>query len=117
MKAICETSFAPGVAVALVLLWGATNAQAQNLALQGFEVNTGDWTPITTRVPSGGGILGIPAASGNWYGQLTNVHDSYSTGYGGAEYSLFGFTTPTISGRFLAVDQPVCVRQLADGHL
>jgi len=93
-----------GASIALVcalLVSDATRAQAQSIALQGFEVDTGDWTPITTRVPSGGGTLMIPAASGNWYGELTNVHDSYQAGYGGAEYSYFGFTSqPAYPGDF-----------------
>ena len=50
----------------VVLLFGTTSARAQ-LAFQGFETDTGDWTPITTRVPSGGGVLGLPSASGNYH--------------------------------------------------
>ncbi|HEV3333477.1 MAG TPA: hypothetical protein VG096_20980 [Bryobacteraceae bacterium] len=101
MTSILKSSFATGIALAFVLLSDAPSAIAQNLAFQGFEVNTGDWTPITTRVPSGGGILGVPAASGNWYGQITNVYDTYSPGYGGAEFSLFGFATqPPYTGDF-----------------
>lgn len=45
-------------------------------------------------MPSGGGVLGVPSASGNYHAELTNIHDSYSSGFGGAEYSYFGFTTP-----------------------
>ncbi len=76
-----------------ILFLDVAHGNAQ-IAFQGFEQNTGDWTPITTRVPSGGGSLHLPAASGNYYAELTNVHDSYYPGFGGAEYSFFGFTTP-----------------------
>jgi len=76
-----------------IFLIAVGSAQAQ-LAFQGFETDTGDWTPITTRVPAGGGALSLPSASGNYHAELTNVHDSYLPGYGGAEYSFFGFTAP-----------------------
>lgn len=82
-----------GAALVCGLVSLSVTANAQ-IAFQGFESDTGDWTQITTRVPSGGGFLHLPAASGNYYAELTNVHDSYQTGYGGAEYSYFGFTSP-----------------------
>src|SRR5690242_16737733 len=73
----------------------STPASAQvstSLAFQGFEKNTGDWTPTIVSVPAGGGTLHLPAASGSRYAELTNVPDSYGTpGYGGAQYSYFGF--------------------------
>ena len=77
-------------------------AQASSsLAFQGFETNTGDWTPTTTRVPSGGGVLGVSSASGNFHAELTNIYDSYFPGYGGAEFSLFGYATqPPYTGDF-----------------
>ncbi|MDE3164792.1 MAG: hypothetical protein KGN36_03225, partial [Acidobacteriota bacterium] len=72
-----------------------------SLAFQGFEQNTGDWTPVTVRVPSGGGVLGLPSASGNYHAELTNVPDTYQAGYGGAQYSYFGFaSTPPYPGDF-----------------
>jgi hypothetical protein len=77
-----------------------TQVRAQ-LAFQGFETNTGDWTPITTRVPSGGGVLGLSSAAGNYHAELTNIYDTYFPGYGGAEFSLFGFATqPPYPGDF-----------------
>ncbi len=81
-------------AVTLAALAVADAPGAGSLAFQGFETNTGDWTPITTRVASGGGSLHLTAPSGNYYAELTNIHDSYLPGFGGAEYSYFGFTTP-----------------------
>jgi len=83
-------------------------AEAQSLAFQGFETDTGDWTPTTTRVASGGGSLHLTAASGNYYAELTNVDNSYcgvpidpTCGYGGAEYSYFGFATqPPYTGDY-----------------
>lgn len=98
---IVRTVFTACVFIACGAIFFPSAAKAQNLAFEGFETNTGDWTPITTRVPSGGGTLQIPAASGNWYGELTNVHDSYSVGYGGAEFSYFGFpSTPSYTGDY-----------------
>jgi hypothetical protein len=81
------------IAMSGLFLTVVEHAQAQPLAFQGFETNTGDWTPITTRTPSGGGVLHLQAASGNYYAELTNVHDSYLPGFGGAEFSFFGFAT------------------------
>src|SRR5664280_1783750 len=71
------------------------------MAFQGFETDIGDWQPITTRVASGGGVLGVSSASGSYHAELTNVYDTYGTGYGGAEYSLFGYATqPPYPGDF-----------------
>src|ERR1700682_3300141 len=103
--AFVRSLLAVAVAIAFVfVVVGVTNANAADntsLAFQGFEKNTGDWTPITTRVPSGGGTLHVPSASGHFHAELTNVHDSYSAGYGGNEFSYFGFaTTPAYPGNF-----------------
>ena len=101
MSAIHSTAAAIALAVFCILPLSVHVAEAQPLAFQGFETDTGDWTPTTTRVPSGGGSLHLTAASGSYYAELTNVHDSYSPGYGGAEYSLFGFATqPPYTGDY-----------------
>jgi hypothetical protein len=84
-----------------------TGARAQ-LAFQGFETNTGDWTDITgvpgagiARVASGGGVLKVPSAAGNYHAEITNEHDTYLPGFGFGEYSFFGFATqPPYPGNF-----------------
>ncbi len=79
-------------------------------AFQGFETNTGDWTfydggAQSGRVPSGGGTLGVPSASGSYHAELFNVHDAYMPGYGSAGYSFFGGRDPVYQGSFYqAVD-------------
>ena len=54
-----------------------------------------------TIVPSGGGTLGLTAASGNYYAEITNVHDTYQSGYGQSVYTNYGSNTGIpISGPF-----------------
>jgi len=92
--------------VVSILLFSVA-AFAQNLAFQGFEVNTGDWdptipsqppyTPVNTtfRVPSGGGVLHLTAAAGLYYAEVHNIDNDYIPGYyGDSGYSEFGFATP-----------------------
>ncbi len=75
-----------------------------SLYFQGFETDTSGWTPDTsgtttgtiTRVASGGGSLGLTAADGSYYAEVTNSDNSYqaatpgSSGYGTGGYSFFG---------------------------
>lgn len=101
----CQASIASrllrGALIIFAALFFGTSTASAQLAFQGFETDTGDWTPITTRVLSGGGVLGLTPASGNYYAELTNIHDSYSVGYGGAEFSFFGFAVqPPYPGDF-----------------
>jgi hypothetical protein len=71
------------------------------LAFQGFEVDTGDWLltinsqPVIARVPSGGGELGLPSASGNYHAEVYNADNDYLNGYyGDSSYSFFGYVNP-----------------------
>ena len=97
MYLTCRTI--PAVLAVTCLSLIATNVSAQgvaSLAYQGFERDTGDWAQIINRVPSGGGVLGVPSGSGSYHAELTNVPDSYcgpGCGYGGAQFSYFGFPT------------------------
>jgi hypothetical protein len=90
----------------LLLLTAAAFAQP---AFQGFETNTGDWSPITIRVPSGGGVLHLTAASGNYYAEVHNIDGDYSLSegypppylFGDSGYSYFGYATqPPYIGDF-----------------
>jgi hypothetical protein len=75
----------------------------RTLSFQGFETDTGDWNPtinsqqqpVTTtfRVASGGGVLGLQAADGNYYAEVHNLDDDFETGFGDSGYTLFGFAT------------------------
>jgi hypothetical protein len=73
---------------------GALSAHA-TIAFQGFETNTGDWNASNTitRVASGGGTLGLTAASGGFYAELTNQHDGYAPGFGDGGFTLFDFSS------------------------
>jgi len=85
---------------ALALLTG-TAAGAPSF--QGFETDTGDWSfdsVSSGRVASGGGVLGVPSASGGYHAELVNVHDTYQAGYGSAGYSFFGASDPVYQGAF-----------------
>jgi hypothetical protein len=86
----------------LALLTGTAAAAP---SFQGFETGTGDWVfydggAQSGRVASGGGLLGVPSASGAYYAQLVNVHDAYMAGYGSAGYSFFGGRDPVYQGAF-----------------
>lgn len=74
-------------------------------SFEGFETDTGDWVfydggAQSGRVASGGGLLGVPSASGSFHAEVANVHDSYQTGYGSAGYSFFGAPDPVYQGKF-----------------
>ncbi len=78
---------------------------AASPSYQGFETDTGDWVFYDSgaqsgRVASGGGILGISSASGSYHAELANVHNSYSSGYGGAGYSYLGGRDRVYQGSF-----------------
>ena len=61
---------------------------------QGFESNTGDWKVdrTITRVQSGGGTLSLPASSGGYYAEITNLDNGYGDGtnVGEAGSSYYG---------------------------
>jgi hypothetical protein len=70
---------------------------------QGFETNTGDWvaSAAITRVPSGGGVLGVPSRSGAFHAEIGNLPDGYGyPGYGDAGYSLYGGEDAVYHGDF-----------------
>jgi hypothetical protein len=75
-----------------------------SMAFQGFETNIGDWQPdgTTFRIASGGGVLGLTAASGGYYAEVHNIDNDYINGYyGDSGYSYFGFPTqPPYPGNF-----------------
>ena len=87
---VCALSFLTGIAAAAP-------------SFQGFETDTGDWSlydVASGRVPSGGGVLGVPSASGSYHLELVNVHDTYQAGYGMAGHSYFGGADPLYQGAF-----------------
>ncbi len=83
--------------VAMLLFGAALNwpalTRAGIVSFYGFE-NAGDtavWQGGTiTRVPSGGGTLSVPSASGSYHAEVVNAHDDYMTGYGTAGYTFYG---------------------------
>jgi len=92
-----------------VTLWSYVGGQWLNnqytyfsaVAFQGFETDIGDWvqyvsgTLAIARVPSGGGELGLPSASGNYHAEVYNVDNDYENGYyGDSSYSFFGYVNP-----------------------
>jgi len=79
-----------------------------NLYFQGFETDTSGWIPDTgvgspdgtiTQVASGGGSLGLTAADGSYYAEVTNSPNSYQApsgsfpGFGTGGFSFFGNST------------------------
>jgi hypothetical protein len=95
-----STSFFIALALAI-----APMSFGSSLYFQGFETDTSGWTPDTgvgspngtiTRVASGGGTLGLTAADGSYYAEVTNSPNAYSIaygappGYGTGGYSFFG---------------------------
>lgn len=91
------------VTICALLIMAGTAAAAPSF--QGFETDTGDWYfydggAQSGRVASGGGILGVPSASGSYHAELVNVHDAYIAGYGSAGFSLFGARDPVYQGSF-----------------
>ena len=92
-----------GVAIAVMLAgtaWAAFNY------FQGFEVDTGDWVvsapwgQALNQVPSFGGALGLPAASGGYYAETVNLADGYATYFGNGGYSFYGGKDSTYHGDF-----------------
>lgn len=104
--------FVAGVLGVTVLLWIASAVtHATVLYSNGFEPGdpgASDFYDSTTGiqgpnpgsnitvVPSGGGALGLTAASGNYYAEITNTDDAYSIafgyplGYGQSVYTDYG---------------------------
>jgi len=68
-----------------------------DLYFQGFETDTSGWFQDSggdgngsiTRVPSGGGTLGLTAADGGFYGETHNNTNAYQAGYGSGGFSYF----------------------------
>jgi hypothetical protein len=78
--------------------------QAGNIAFNGFETGTGDWSFTAsgqpgdgngsiTRTASGGGPLGLTAFDGNFYGTVHGNTNGYAAGYANGGSSFFGFDT------------------------
>jgi hypothetical protein len=92
------------------LLWmNSTKSHAQILYSNGFEPGdpgaldfydstTGNQGQNITVVPSGGGQLGLTAASGSYYAEVTNTDDAYSNsqglppGYGQSVFTDYGYS-------------------------
>jgi len=87
---------------ALCVFVGSNAAYADTL--QGFETDTSGWNGTINRVPSGGGTLSLPAASGSYYAEITNTHDDYQPGYGTAGYTGFDSGTLYTDNFFQSVD-------------
>ena len=96
----CIRTSAIVVAAIGVCGWGSITPAAVPYT-QGFETDTNYWSEATdisgtaaiTRVASGEGTLGLTAASGGYYAELTNGPDGYDphqAGYGDAGYSYLG---------------------------
>jgi hypothetical protein len=83
--------------ISLSILATAEAASAAPLYFQGFETDTSGWIPDTTdgvmngsitRVPSGGGTLGLTAFDGSYYAEVHNDTDgSGYTGWGDGGFS------------------------------
>jgi hypothetical protein len=88
----------PALLFAALALAAAQTSFGSSLYFQGFETDTSGWTPDTggspvgtiTRVASGGGSLGLTAADGSYYAEVTNSPNSYLPGYGTGGLSFFG---------------------------
>jgi hypothetical protein len=95
--------FTAAVLGVTVLLWIASAVtHATVLYFNGFEPGdpgTRDFYDSTTDtqgaditiVPSGGGALGLTAASGGYYAEITNVPDTYRAGYGESVSTDYGY--------------------------
>jgi hypothetical protein len=91
------------ITAAIAATVGMTPLYASTYNMEGFETGTGDWvaSDSITRVSSGGGALGLTAASGSHYGELTNLHDGYGyTGYGDGGYTYNGGRGDAYNGNF-----------------
>ena len=71
-------------------------------ATEGFEVDTGDWvaSQAITRVPSGGGVLGLPSSSGGYHAEIQNQQDGYLSLFGDAGFSRYGGSDSVYYGDF-----------------
>jgi hypothetical protein len=56
-----------------------------------YDSTTGAQGADITVVPSGGGTLHLTPASGNYYAEITNVDDTYSSGYGESVITDYGY--------------------------
>jgi PEP-CTERM motif len=77
---------------------------AGNIAFNGFETGTGDWSFTAsgqtgdangsiTQTASGAGPLALTAFDGSFYGTVHGNTNGYSTGYANGGSSFFGFDT------------------------
>ena len=91
-----------GGVLCFFVLGGQTDAFATFNFFQGFEVDTVDWvaSQAITRVPSGGGVLGLPSSSGNFHAEIENLHDGFSTDFGDAGFSFYGGADSVYHGDF-----------------
>jgi hypothetical protein len=86
--------FFPMLAIAGI---GICKADVPNLYFQGFETDTSGWFQDSngdgngsiTRVPSGGGSLGLTAADGSYYAEVQNNTNASFPGYGSGGFSYF----------------------------
>lgn len=92
-----------------VCLASTARGYADALYYQGFETNTAGWNADPggdnnggiTRVASGGGLLGLNADNGSYYGEVQNSTNAYMPGYGTGGFSSLngnGITPPPYPG-------------------
>ncbi len=89
-----------GILVALLI---PAVASANMPYLNGFEVDTGDFTGdgSITRVASGAGALGVPSSRGSWHAEITNLDGTGAPpAWGDSQYTYFGGEVHTYSGQF-----------------
>lgn len=88
----------------LLALCAAGMCYAGNIAFNGFETGTGDWSFTAsglagdgngsiTQTASGTGPLGLTAFDGSYYGTVHGNTNGYGTGYANGGSSFFGFDT------------------------
>jgi hypothetical protein len=91
-------------ALMLLLASSSTCRADSNLAFNGFETGTGDWSFTTsgttgeangsiTQTASGGGPLGLTAFDGSYYGTVHGNINGYAPGLANGGASFFGFDT------------------------
>ena len=106
----------------LFVLAGFVSAYADNIAFNGFETDTGDWSfdasgqvgdgnGNITQTASGGGPLGLTAFDGSYYATVQANTDGYSTGFANGGSSFFGFdsSTPAYPGSAFSQDISVYI--------
>jgi hypothetical protein len=95
MRFSVSSLFFPMLAIASI---ATCRADVPNLYFQGFETDTSGWYQDSggdgngsiTRVPSGGGSLGLTAADGSYYAEVHNNTNAYPfPGYGTGGESFF----------------------------